>query len=157
MDQKHRRENKRHLKVCWLIHLIEYPLHRYCKNKNRATSSDACCSTLYVLDPTNLKNVIELLVDMVEENAALNDTSIPSNFTEEIQSTLKNYCQEMSRTENDLKRSKEKLAEANKLLFENDGYVQLEMAKSLLTNTNFTLSGDQSALGSVVVRIMGED
>ena len=94
---------------------------------------------------------------MVEENAALNDTSIPSNFTEEIQSTLNNYCQEMSRTENDLKRSKEKLAEANKLLFENDGYVQLEMAKSLLTNTNFTLSGDQSALGSVVVRIMGED
>lgn len=57
---------------------------------------------LYVLDPEKLTNVIESLLDTVEENAASNDTSIASNFTEEIQSTLNNYCQEMSSTENDL-------------------------------------------------------
>ena len=57
---------------------------------------------LYVLDPENLANVIESLLDTVEENAASNDTSITSNFTEEIQSTVNNYCQEMSSTKNDL-------------------------------------------------------
>jgi len=55
------------------------------------------------------------------------------------------------------KYTKEKQAEANKLLFDNDGYVQLEMAKSLSTNTKFFFSGDQSPLGSVFARIMGED
>ena len=37
--------------------------------------------------------------------------------------------------------SKRKLADANSLLFKNPGYVQLEMAKSLPTNTKFIFSG----------------
>jgi len=55
------------------------------------------------------------------------------------------------------KYTKEKQAEANKLLYANEGYVQLEMAKSLSTNTKFFFSGDQSPLGSVFAKIMGED
>ena len=54
------------------------------------------------------------------------------------------------------KYSKEKLAEANTLLFNNTGYVQLEMAKSLSTNTKFFFSGVGSPLGSVFAKIMGE-
>ena len=51
----------------------------------------------------------------------------------------------------------EKLAEANKLLFDNEGYVRLEIAKSLSTNTKFFFSGDQSPLSSILAQIMGED
>ena len=52
--------------------------------------------------------------------------------------------------------SKKKLAEANTLLFNNTGYVHLEMAKSLSTNTKFFFSGEGSPLGSVFAKIMGE-
>ena len=51
--------------------------------------------------------------------------------------------------------SKKKLAEANALLFKNEGYVQLEMAKSMSTNTKFYFSGEGSPLGSVLAKIMG--
>merc|ERR1712241_77851 len=50
--------------------------------------------------------------------------------------------------------SKKKLAEANTLLFSNDGYVRLEMAKSLSTNTKFYFSGEGSPLVSVLTKIM---
>jgi len=50
--------------------------------------------------------------------------------------------------------SKKKLAEANAELFKNQGYVQLEMAKSLSTNTKFFFSGEGSPLGSVLANIM---
>ena len=52
--------------------------------------------------------------------------------------------------------AKTKLAEANTLLFNNPGYVQLEMAKSLSTNTKFFFSGEGSPLGSVFAKIMGQ-
>merc|ERR1712080_119154 len=52
--------------------------------------------------------------------------------------------------------AKTKLAEANALLFNNEGYVQLEMAKSLSTNTKFFFSGEGSPLGSVFAKIMGQ-
>jgi len=53
--------------------------------------------------------------------------------------------------------SKKKLAEANTALFNNPGYVQLEMAKSLSTNTKFFFSGEGSPLGSVLTKIMGNN
>ena len=55
------------------------------------------------------------------------------------------------------KYTNEKLAEANKLLFNNEGYVQLEMAKSLSTNKKFYFSGDQSPLGSILSKIIDEE
>jgi len=51
--------------------------------------------------------------------------------------------------------SKNKLAEANKNLYSKE-YIQLEMAKSLSNNTKFFFSGDESPLGSVLARIMGQ-
>ena len=56
-----------------------------------------------------------------------------------------------------LKYTKEEQDEANKLLSDNCGYVQIEIAKSLSTNTKLFFSGDQSPLESILARIMGED
>jgi hypothetical protein len=53
------------------------------------------------------------------------------------------------------KYKKTKEAEANKELHTHD-YVKLEMAKTLATNTKLFFSGDQSPLGAVLARIMGE-
>ena len=46
-------------------------------------------------------------------------------------------------------------ASANSKLFDNKGYVQLEMAKALSLNTKFFFSGEGSPLGSVLAKIMG--
>jgi len=53
------------------------------------------------------------------------------------------------------KYAKEQLAAANSKLFDNQGYVQLEMAKALSQNTKFFFSGEGSPLGSVLAKIMG--
>merc|ERR1712110_1190830 len=53
------------------------------------------------------------------------------------------------------KYAKEQLAAANSKLFDNKGYVQLEMAKALSQNTKFFFSGEGSPLGSVLAKIMG--
>ena len=55
------------------------------------------------------------------------------------------------------KYTKEEQAEVNKLLFDNYGYVQIEIAKSLSTNKKLFFTGDQSPLESILARIMGED
>jgi acetyl-CoA carboxylase alpha subunit len=51
---------------------------------------------------------------------------------------------------------KTKEAEANQRLYTSD-YVRLEMAKNLATNTKFFFSGDQSPLGAVLAKIMGQE
>ena len=51
---------------------------------------------------------------------------------------------------------KTKEAEANQRLYTSD-YVRLEMAKNLASNTKFFFSGDQSPLGAVLAKIMGQD
>ena len=53
------------------------------------------------------------------------------------------------------KYKKTKEAEANQGLYTPD-YVKLEMAKNLAANTKFFFSGDQSPLGAVLARIMGQ-
>ena len=50
--------------------------------------------------------------------------------------------------------AKKQLALANKELFNNTGYIRLEMAKALSTNTKFFFSGEQSALGALLSKIM---
>ena len=50
--------------------------------------------------------------------------------------------------------AKKQLALANSHLFNNTGYVELEMAKALSTNTKFFFSGEQSALGAVLSKII---
>ena len=49
-----------------------------------------------------------------------------------------------------------KESEANQKLYTSD-YVRLELAKSLATNTKFFFSGDQSPLGAVLAKIMGQE
>jgi len=51
---------------------------------------------------------------------------------------------------------KTKEAEANQRLFTAD-YVRLELAKNLSKNTKFFFSGDQSPLGAVMAKIMGQE
>ena len=48
---------------------------------------------------------------------------------------------------------KEKQADANKKLYSPD-YIKLEMAKSLADNTKFYFSGENSALGSLLSKIL---
>ena len=55
------------------------------------------------------------------------------------------------------KYEKEQRAEANKLLYANDGFVQLELAKSLSTNTKFFFSGDNSPLGVLLTKILSKE
>ena len=55
------------------------------------------------------------------------------------------------------KYEKEKQAEANQLLYANEGYVQLEMAKSLSKNTKFFFSGDNSPVGVLLTKILAND
>ena len=50
---------------------------------------------------------------------------------------------------------KTKEAEANQRLYTAD-YVRLEMARHLSNNTKFFFSGDQSPLGAVMAKIMGQ-
>ena len=50
---------------------------------------------------------------------------------------------------------KTKEAEANQNLYTPD-YVKLELAKNLASNTKFFFSGDQSPLGAVLAKIMGQ-
>ena len=51
--------------------------------------------------------------------------------------------------------SKKKLAEANNALFNNTGYIRLEMAKALSQNTKFFFSGGNSPLGAILEKVMG--
>ena len=50
----------------------------------------------------------------------------------------------------------EKEAEANSKLF-TDKFVQLNLAKSLSNNTKFYFSGDNSALGSIFQKVLGNN
>ena len=49
---------------------------------------------------------------------------------------------------------KTKQAEANKILY-TEQFVQLEMARSLANNTKFYFSGENSALGSLMAKVLG--
>merc|ERR1719278_2028865 len=51
--------------------------------------------------------------------------------------------------------AKKKQAEANQNLYSKE-YIQLEMAKSLSNNTKFFFSGENSPLGSILAKIMGQ-
>ena len=53
--------------------------------------------------------------------------------------------------------TRKKEAEANTLLYSTDGYVALEIAKTLSQNTKLYFSGENSPLGAVFSRIMGLD
>jgi len=55
------------------------------------------------------------------------------------------------------KYEKEQRAEANKLLYANEGFVQLELAKSLSQNTKFFFSGDNSPLGVLLTKILSKE
>ena len=46
--------------------------------------------------------VIETLSDIIEEKMTSNDTLTMTNSTKDIQSTIDNYCEDISKTENDL-------------------------------------------------------
>ena len=55
------------------------------------------------------------------------------------------------------KYEKEQRAEANKLLYANKGFVQLELAKSLSDNTKFFFSGDGSPIGALLTKILTKE
>ena len=53
-------------------------------------------------DSANLNEVIEKLTDIIEDQATSNDTLTMTNSTKDFQSTIDNYCEDISKTENDL-------------------------------------------------------
>ena len=88
------------------------------------------------------------------------------NITMEKQILEKEGQQKLSALENEILKArkennanienyaKKQLASANAHLFNNTGYVKLELAKAMSTNTKFFFSGDQSPLGAVFAKLM---
>merc|ERR1712209_150372 len=135
--------NYKEVKVQWTQQLVATQQQKTEKIRKETETIKA------VADAERLKKVLE--IDVQKQILQKEGDKKLSTLENDI---LKDRKQAAADAE---KYTKEKQAEANKLLFDNDGYVQLEMAKSLSTNTKFFFSGDQSPLGSVFARIMGED
>ena len=100
----------------------------------------------YILaDANRLKAVLEIDVEkeILKKEGDKNMSVIENEITKLQQETIANAD----------KYSKEKAAEANKLLFTSE-YVSLETAKALSTNTKFYFSGETSPLGSLLSKLI---
>lgn len=102
-----------------------------------------------IADVNRTKAVLEVeLKKQILQKEAEKDISL-------IQNEIFRVAEENVANVTAYKRKKE--AEANTLLYSTDGYVALEMAKTLSQNTKLFFSGENSPLGAVFSRIMGLD
>ncbi len=100
-----------------------------------------------VLDAQRLKEVLEI---DIEKNILKKEGD---KKLSELENEIVKLREQNAADVENYKKTKE--AEANQRLFTPD-YVKLEMAKSISSNTKFFFSGDQSPLGAVLARIMGQ-
>ena len=134
-------KNYKEVKVQWTEQLVATQQQKTERIKKETETIKA------VLDAERQKKVLE--IDIQKE--------ILRKEGEKKLSTLENEilkAREESKA-NVTSYSKMKLAEANKNLYSPE-YIRLEMAKALSQNTKFFFSGDNSPLGSVLAKIMGE-
>ena len=102
-----------------------------------------------IADVNRTKAVLEVeLKKQILQKEAEKDISL-------IQNEIYKIAEENVANVTAYKRKKE--AESNTLLYSTDGYVALEMAKTLSQNTKLYFSGENSPLGAVFSRIMGLD
>jgi len=134
-------KNYMQVKVQWTEQLVATQKQKTEKIKKETETIKA------VADAERQKQVLE--IDIQKE--------ILRKEGEKKLSTLENQIlQERLKNKADLESySKIKVAEANKNLYSKE-YIQLEMAKALSNNTKFFFSGDESPLGSVLAKIMGQ-
>jgi len=133
--------NYKEVKVQWTEQLVASQRQKTEKIKKETESIKA------VADANRQKSVLE--IDIQKEILRKEGEKTLSTLENEI---LKDRKKAAADVEN---YSKKKLAEANQNLYSKE-YIQLEMAKALSNNTKFFFSGDESPLGSVLARIMGQ-
>lgn len=101
-----------------------------------------------VADAERQKAVLEIKIQeqILEKEGQKNVSSINNEIRREAEQNEANIA----------KYKIEKEAEANSQLF-TDKFVQLNLAKSLSNNTKFYFSGDNSALGSIFSKVLGNN
>ena len=134
-------KNYKEVKVQWTEQLVATQQQKTEKIKKETETIKA------VADAERQKRVLQ--IDIQKE--------ILRKEGEQKLSTLENeILKDRLRSKADVESySKLKVAEANKNLYSKE-YIQLEMAKALSNNTKFFFSGDESPLGSVLAKIMGQ-
>ena len=134
--------NYKEVKVQWTQQLVATQQQKTEKIKKDTETIKA------VADAERQKKVLE--IDIQKE--------ILQKEGEKTLSTLENeILKDRKRSAADVENyAKTQLAQANERLFNNTGYIQLEMAKALSQNTKFFFSGENSPLGSVLAKIMGQ-
>ncbi len=134
--------NYKAVKVQWTEQLVATQQQKTEKIKKETQTMMA------VLDAHRQKEVLE--IDIQKDILRKEGEKKLSELENEI---VKLREQNVADFEN-YKKTKE--AEANQRLFTAD-YVRLELAKNLSKNTKFFFSGDQSPLGAVMAKIMGQE
>merc|ERR1711981_1043519 len=133
--------NYKAVKVRWTEQLVATQQQKTEKIKKETETIKA------VADAERQKQVLE--IDIQKEILRKEGEKTLSTLENEI---LKDRLKSKADVEN---YSKKKLAEANQNLYSKE-YIQLEMAKSLSNNTKFFFSGENSPLGSILAKIMGQ-
>jgi hypothetical protein len=133
--------NYKEVKVQWTKQLVATQQQKTEKIKKETETIKA------VLDAKREKEVLQIDIqkDILQKEG------------EEKLSTLENtILRDREKSKADVENySKKQLAAANANLYTKD-FIRLEMAKALSQNTKFFFSGDNSPLGSVLAKIMGE-
>jgi len=136
-------ENYKRVKVQWTEQLVAKQQQETQKIKKKTEENNA------IADVNRTKAVLEVeLTKQILQKEAEKDISL-------IQNEIFKIAEENKANVTAYTRKKE--AEANTLLYSTDGYVALEMAKTLSQNTKLYFSGENSPLGAVFSRIMGLD
>ena len=101
-----------------------------------------------VADAERQKAVLEIKVQeqILEKEGEKNVSTINNEIRREAEQSEANILKYKIETE----------AEANAKLY-TDQYVKLNLARSLTNNTKFYFSGDNSALGSIFSKVLGND
>jgi regulator of protease activity HflC (stomatin/prohibitin superfamily) len=134
--------NYKEVKVQWTQQLVAIQQQKTEKIKKDTETIKA------VADAERQKQVLE--IDIQKDILQKEGEKTLSTLENEI---LKDRKKSAADVEN---YAKTQLAQANERLFNNTGYIQLEMAKALSQNTKFFFSGESSPLGAVLAKIMGQ-
>lgn len=134
--------NYKQVKVQWTEQLVANQTQKTEEIKKKTELIKA------VADAERQKAVLEIKIQeqILEKEGQKNVSTINNEIRREAE-----------QNEADIKKYKiEKEADANSKLY-TDKFVQLNLAKSLSNNTKFFFSGDNSALGSIFSKLLGEN
>merc|ERR1711953_1156938 len=134
--------NYKQVKVQWTEQLVAAQTQKTEEIKKKTGLVKA------VADAERQKAVLEIKVQeqILEKEGQKNVSSINNDIRREAEQNEANILKYKIETE----------AEANSQLF-TDKFVQLNLARSLTNNTKFYFSGDNSALGSIFSKLLGNN